>query len=304
MRRLRRWRAPWGRTWPKGPRWARGRSRCPTPWTRRRRCRPRRAALAQGAPPPLEGRSRVVRSRSSRAAAHLAPPPYLAARSRSSVAFRLVGPARPPPGAATRQRHPGRYDCRRALVLWELYAWRDRMDLFEGVATGWAARPKSSGSTSSPVRPSPQRPEPPGVGIWGLVVHVVLMVPLVPTTILNVVVTISVAASVVRALGSPTHRAVVSGGAAPDLGPPARPLPGGHGARTGAACHGLVMLARTILDHRLWRAVLLWALGMLVAGVAVWALTGTGAARRRRCSASIVYVAAVALGHLLWPVRS
>jgi hypothetical protein len=154
-----------------------------------------------------------------------------------------------------------------------------------------------------PGAPEPQPPEPPGVGIWGLVVHVVLMVPLVPTTILNVVVTISVAASVVRGLGSPTHRAIVSGGAAPTsvfllilflavmvLG-------------LALLATVLVMLARTDLDHRLWRAVLLWALGMLVAGLAVWALTGTGAAATAAVFGVYIYVAAVALGHLLWPVQ-
>ena len=133
--------------------------------------------------------------------------------------------------------------------------------------------------------PEPPRPEPPGVGMWGLVVHMVLMVPLVPTTILNAVVAVLTLPYLWRALGAP-----------------------GHGRREhgDGACVGLllvlflvvmvvglallatalVMLARTILDHRLWRAVLLGALGMLVRGRGGVGPTGTARPRRRRCSGS------------------
>jgi hypothetical protein len=53
--------------------------------------------------------------------------------------------------------------------------------------------------------PEPQRPEPPGVGVWGIVAHMLLMIPLVPSVIADALVTIFAVASLARALRSPTH---------------------------------------------------------------------------------------------------
>ena len=63
--------------------------------------------------------------------------------------------------------------------------------------------------------PEPPRPEPPRVGMWGLVVHMVLMVPLIPTTILNAIVAVLTLPYLWRALNAPGHRVTTSMGTAP-----------------------------------------------------------------------------------------
>jgi hypothetical protein len=149
--------------------------------------------------------------------------------------------------------------------------------------------------------PEPQRPEPPGVGVWGIVVHMLLMIPLVPSAIADAIVTISAVASLARALGSPTHRTIVSGGAAPTSALLLALFVVVMLAGLALLTWVLVLLARTVLEHRLWRFILLCSLGMLALGVGVWVLTAAGAPATALVFGVYGYVAAVAVGHLLWP---
>jgi len=151
--------------------------------------------------------------------------------------------------------------------------------------------------------PEPPPPEPPGVGVWGLVAHMLLMIPLVPSTIADAIVTISAVASLGRALRSPTHHAVVSGGAAPTSAVLLALFVVLMVAGLGLLAWVLVLLARTVLDHRRWCFVLLCCLGMLAAGAGVWVLTAAGASATVAVFGVYGYVAAVATGHLLWPQR-
>jgi hypothetical protein len=155
-----------------------------------------------------------------------------------------------------------------------------------------------------PDTPEPQRPEPPdGVGVWGLVLHMVLMIPLVPPTIIDALVTVLAVVYIHRALGSPTHSIVVTTGAAPTslllfvafliimvIG-------------LGLLTWVLTLLARVVLDRRRWQMVLAGALGLLVLGAAVWAFTGAGLAATAAVFGVFAYVALVALGHILWARR-
>jgi hypothetical protein len=149
--------------------------------------------------------------------------------------------------------------------------------------------------------PEPQGPEPPGVGVWGLVVHVLLMIPLVPSAIVNAIVTISAVASFARALRSPAHRAIVTGGAVPTSALLLALFLVVMVAGLALLSWVLVLLARAVLDHRLWHFVLLCSLGMLALGVGVWVLTAAGAPATATVFGVYGYVAAIAVGHLLWP---
>ena len=149
--------------------------------------------------------------------------------------------------------------------------------------------------------PGPQRPEPPGVGVWGIVAHMLLMIPLVPSVIADALVTISAVASLARALRSPTHHAIVSSGAAPTSALLLALFVVAMVAGLALLTWVLVLLARTVLEHRLWRFVLLCCLGMLALGVGVWVLTAAGAPATVSVFGVYGYVAAVAIGHLLWP---
>ena len=163
------------------------------------------------------------------------------------------------------------------------------------------SRRPGSPDSQRPEPPESQRPEPPGVGVWGLVVHMLLMIPLVPATIVNVIVTASAAASLVRALGSPGHRAVVSAGAAPTSALLLALFVVVMVAGLVLLALVLVLLARTVLAPGRWRFVLLCCLGMLALGAGVWALTAAGALATAAVFGVYGYVAAVAVGHLLWP---
>ena len=151
--------------------------------------------------------------------------------------------------------------------------------------------------------PEPPRPEPPRVGMWGLVVHMVLMVPLIPTTILNAIVAVLTLPYLWRALNAPGHRVTTSMGTAPVsvvvLALFLVVMVLGLALLTAT----MVLLARTILGHRQWRVILFGALGMLAVGAAVLVFTSDGAAVTAAVFGVYVYVAAVALGHLLWPVQ-
>ena len=149
--------------------------------------------------------------------------------------------------------------------------------------------------------PGPQRPEPPGVGVWGLVAHMLLMIPLVPSAIINAIVTVSAVASFVRALRSPAHRTIVSGGAVPTSALLLALFLVVMVAGLALLTWVLALLARTVLEHRIWRFVLLCSLGLLALGVGVWALTAASAAATASVFGVYGYVAAVAIGHLLWP---
>jgi len=150
----------------------------------------------------------------------------------------------------------------------------------------------------------PQRPEPSaGVGVWGLVLHMALMVPLVLTTITNALVTVLTVVSIRRALHSPLHSTVVSSGTAPTsaflLVVFLLIMLIGLGLLTWV----LTLLARVVLDGRRWRVVLLAALGMLAVGAAAWAFTGSGLPALASVFGVFVYVALVAAGHLWWARR-
>jgi len=152
--------------------------------------------------------------------------------------------------------------------------------------------------------PEPQRPEPSaGVGVWGLVLHMALMVPLVPTTIMNALATVLTVVSIRRALRSPLHSTVVSSGTAPTsvflLVVFLLIMLVGLGLLTWV----LTLLARAVLEGRRWRVVLLAALGMLAVGAAVWAFTGSGLPALASVFGVFVYVALVAAGHLWWARR-
>jgi hypothetical protein len=149
--------------------------------------------------------------------------------------------------------------------------------------------------------PEPQRPEPPGVGVWGIVAHMLLMIPLVPSVIAEALVTISAVAPFARALRSPTHRAIVSSGAAPTSALLLALFVVVMVAGLALLTWVLVLLARTVLEHRLWHFVLLCSLGMLALGVGVWVLTAAGAPATATVFGVYGYVAAIAVGHLLWP---
>ena len=152
--------------------------------------------------------------------------------------------------------------------------------------------------------PEPQRPEPSaGVGVWGLVLHMALMVPLVPTTIMNALATVLTVVSIRRALRSPLHSTVVSSGTAPTsvflLVVFLLIMLVGLGLLTWV----LTLLARAVLEGRRWRVVLLAALSMLAVGAAVWAFTGSGLPALASVFGVFVYVALVAAGHLWWARR-
>jgi len=149
----------------------------------------------------------------------------------------------------------------------------------------------------------PDRKPPGGVGVWGLLLHMVLMVPLIPATIADVLVTIVTVVALVRALTSPSHSVVVTTGSAAT---PALLIAAflvvmvvGVGLLTWA----LVLLARTVLDRRHWRFVLALSLGLLAVGAAVWAFTGAGALATASVFGVFGYVALVAVGHILWARR-
>ena len=150
----------------------------------------------------------------------------------------------------------------------------------------------------------PRRPEPPdGVGVWGVVVHMLLMVPLVPTTIITALVTVTAVLHVLRALSAPGHRLVVTSGSAPAsallLAAFLLIMVAGFGLLTWV----LVLLARVVLDQRLWRLVLALALGLLALGGAVWRSPAAGLPATASVFGVYAYVALVALGHLLWARR-
>ena len=152
--------------------------------------------------------------------------------------------------------------------------------------------------------PEPQRPEPSaGVGVWGLVLHMALMVPLVPTTIMNALATVLTVVSIRRALRSPLHSTVVSSGTAPTsvflLVVFLLIMLVGLGLLTWV----LTLLARAVLEGRRWRVVLLAALSMLAVGAAVWTFTGSGLPALASVFGVFVYVALVAAGHLWWARR-
>ncbi len=150
----------------------------------------------------------------------------------------------------------------------------------------------------------PQRPEPPdGVGIWGLLLHMVLMVPLVPTTIIDALVTVLVVVYVHRALRAPGHSIVVTTGAAPTSALLLVAFLVVMVIGLGLLTWVLTLLARTVLERRRWQTVLGAALGMLAVGVAVWAFTGAGLAATASVFGVFVYVALVALGHIFWARR-
>ncbi len=154
-----------------------------------------------------------------------------------------------------------------------------------------------------PGAPEPPRPEPPRVGLWSLVAHMVLMVPLIPATILNAVVTVLTVPYVFRALSSPGHKVATSIGTAPVsvvvLALFLVVMILGLALLTAT----MVLLARTIIAHRPWRVILFGAVGMLAVGAAALVFTSDGTAATAAVFGVYVYVAAVALGHLLWPVQ-
>ena len=155
-----------------------------------------------------------------------------------------------------------------------------------------------------PGAPEPPRPEPPRVGMWSLVVHMVLMVPLIPTTILNAVVAVLTVLYLWRALSSqPGHRVATSMGTAPVSAVVLALFLVVMVLGLALLTSTMVLLARTILGHRSWRVILFGAVGMLAAGAAVLVFTGDGAAATAAVFGVYVYVAAVALGHLLWPIQ-
>ena len=69
-------------------------------------------------------------------------------------------------------------------------------------------------SDELPADPDPGSRPPGGVGVWGLLLHMVLMVPLIPATIADVLVTIVTVVALVRALASPSFSVVMTSGAA------------------------------------------------------------------------------------------
>jgi hypothetical protein len=149
----------------------------------------------------------------------------------------------------------------------------------------------------------PQRPEPGGVGIWGLLLHMVLMILLVPPTIIDALATVLVVVYIHRALRSSAHSIVVTTGAAPTsvllLVAFLVVMVIGLGLLTWV----LTLLARSVLDRRRWQRVLGGALAMLAVGVAVWAFTGAGLAATASVFGVFAYVVLVALGHVLWARR-
>ncbi len=150
----------------------------------------------------------------------------------------------------------------------------------------------------------PHHPEPPGgVGVWGLVLHMVLMIPLVPATIIDALVTITAAVHVVRALGSPSHSLVVTRGAAPTSAFLLAVFLAVMVVVLGLLTWVLTLLARVVLDRRRWLVALAAALGMLAVGAAVWAVTGAGLPATASVFGVFVYVALVAVGHLPWARR-
>ena len=150
----------------------------------------------------------------------------------------------------------------------------------------------------------PHRPEPPGgVGVRDLVLHMVLMIPLVPATILDALVTITAAVHVVRALGSPSHSLVVARGAAPTSALLLAVFLAVMVVVLGLLAWVLALLATVVLDRRRWLVVLAAALGMLAVGAAVWALTGAGLPATASVFGVFVYIALVAVGHLAWARR-
>ncbi len=150
----------------------------------------------------------------------------------------------------------------------------------------------------------PRRPEPPdGVGVWGVVVHMLLMVPLVPTTIIDALVTVWAVLYFARALRAPGHHTVVSSGSAPAsallLAAFLLVMVVGLALLTWV----VVLLATVVLDRRRWRLVLGLALGLLALGAAVWAFTAAGLPATASVFGVYAYVALVAVGHLLWARR-
>lgn len=147
----------------------------------------------------------------------------------------------------------------------------------------------------------PQRPKPPdGVGVWGLVGHMALMIPLVPPTIINALVTVLAVVYLHRALGSPTHSIVVSTGAAPTSVLLFAAFLVIMVIGLGLLTWVLTLLARVVLDRRHWQMALAGALGMLALGAAVWAFTAAGLPATASVFGVFAYVALVALGHILW----
>ena len=146
----------------------------------------------------------------------------------------------------------------------------------------------------------PRRPEPPGVGVWGLVAHMLLMISLVPGAVINAIATVSAVASFARALRSPAHRTIVSGGTVPTSALLLALFLVVMVAGLALLTWVLVLLARTVLEQRIWRFVLLCSLGMLALGVGFWVLTAAGAAATASVFGVYGYVAAIAIGHLLW----
>lgn len=152
-----------------------------------------------------------------------------------------------------------------------------------------------------PQRLEPQRPEPPGVGVWGLVLHMLLMIPLVPTAFINAIVTVSGVGAFVRALRAPTHRVIVSGAATPTSALLLALFLVVMVAGLALLAWVFILLARTVLGHRVWRVVLLWSIGLLALGAGVWGFTAAGVAATASVFGVYGYVAAIAVGHLLWP---
>ena len=154
-----------------------------------------------------------------------------------------------------------------------------------------------------PEEPDPGSKPPGGVGVWGLLLHMVLMVPLIPATIADVLVTIVTVVALVRALASPSFSVVMTSGAAATPAVLVAAFLVAMVVGLGLLTWVLVLLARTILDRRHWRFVLFVSLGLLVVGVSVWAFGGAGLLATASVFAVFGYVALLALGHILWARR-
>jgi hypothetical protein len=152
--------------------------------------------------------------------------------------------------------------------------------------------------------PGVHRPEGSGgVSVWGLVLHMALMIPLVPTTVINALVTVLSVVYLRRALASPAHHTLVNSRAAPTSALALAVFLVVTVVGLGLLVWVLSLLARVALDGRRWRMALVGALGMLVLGAAVWAFTGTGLPATASVFGAFIYVALVALGHMQWARR-